>query len=49
LKVIKYINPNEKYFKATPSAQFNVQTVNEAAASKFEIGKYYYVDFTPAP
>jgi hypothetical protein len=39
---------NDKYFKATPSAHFNLQIVNEAVASKFEIGKYYYVDFTPA-
>ena len=39
---------NDQYFKATPSASFTIQTVNEAAAAKFEIGKYYYVDFTPA-
>jgi len=39
---------NDKYFQATPMAQFNVQTVNEFAAAKFEIGKYYYVDFIPA-
>ena len=39
---------NDKYFKATPSARFDVQTVNEGAASKFEIGKNYYVDFIPA-
>ena len=39
---------NDKYFKATPSAQFYVQTVNEAAASRFEVGKNYYVDFSPA-
>lgn len=37
-----------RYFKATPSAQFYVSTVNEAAASKFEIGKNYYVDFSSA-
>ena len=37
---------NDKYFNATPSAQFMVQTVNEQAAAKFEIGKSYYVDFT---
>ena len=40
---------NDKYFKATPSAQFYVQTVNEQAASNFEIGKNYFVDLTPAP
>jgi len=39
---------NDKYFKATPSAQFYVQTVNEVAAAQFEPGKQYYVDFTPA-
>ena len=39
---------NDKYFKATPSAQFYVQTVNATAAAKFELGKQYYVDFTAA-
>lgn len=38
---------NDKYFKATPSAQFYVQTVNEIAATKFEVGKYYYIDVLP--
>ena len=39
---------NDKYFKATPSAHFYLQTVNEAAAANFELGKQYYVDFTAA-
>jgi hypothetical protein len=39
---------NDKYFKATPSASFVMQTVNAAAAAKFEVGKYYYVDFFSA-
>jgi len=39
---------NDKYFKATPAAQFYVQTVNETAAAKFEVGKQYYVDFSSA-
>jgi len=39
---------NDKYFKFISTAQFLVQTVNETAAAKFEIGKYYYVDFTPS-
>jgi hypothetical protein len=39
---------NDKYFKSTPTAQFYVQTVNETAAAKFEIGKQYYVDFRSA-
>ena len=39
---------NDKYFKATPSGSFTLQTVNSAAAANFEIGKQYYVDFSPA-
>ena len=39
---------NDKYFYQTPSAQFYIQTINEEAASKFEIGKNYYVDFSPS-
>lgn len=39
---------NDQYFKATPSAQFYVNTVNDEAASKFEVGKNYYVDLSAA-
>ena len=39
---------NDKYFKATPSALFTLQPLNEAAAANFEFGKQYYVDFTAA-
>jgi hypothetical protein len=40
---------NKKFFKWTPSAKIELGTVNEEAAKAFEIGKEYYVDFTPAP
>ena len=39
---------NDKYFKAIPSATILIQTINEKAAANFEIGKQYYIDFSPA-
>lgn len=36
---------NEEYFKWTPNGQFKFGVT---ADRKFEPGKYYYVDFTPA-
>jgi hypothetical protein len=42
-------NPeNDSFFKATPSGNIGLGVVNEEAASQFEVGKEYYVDFTPA-
>ena len=39
---------NKAFFKWTPSGQISVSCVNPEANKQFEIGKEYYVDFTPA-
>ena len=39
---------NESFFKWTPSARIEMQTLNEDASKQFIVGKEYYVDFTPA-
>lgn len=39
---------NESFFDYTPAGQINIGIVNEAASKVFEVGKEYYVDFTPA-
>ena len=39
---------NKEFFRYTPGGQFSFYTVNQAAADKFEVGKQYYLDFTPA-
>jgi hypothetical protein len=39
---------NEKFYQYTPSGKIELGTVNENASKLFEIGKEYYVDFTPA-
>lgn len=42
------IPEDQRFFKATPSASFEMQVDNPAALEQFKIGEYYYVDFTPA-
>lgn len=37
---------NEKFFKYTPGGSISLSTINPEAASQFEEGKEYYVDFT---
>ncbi len=39
---------NKKFYEYTPSGKLELGTVNPEAWAKFEIGKSYYVDFTPA-
>lgn len=39
---------NQKFHKATPSGEISIVVDNPNAVSQFEIGKTYYVDFTPA-
>lgn len=39
---------NKQFWKYTPSGQINMHVDNEAAMEQFEVGKEYYVDFTPA-
>jgi len=40
---------DQRFQKATPSASFEMQVDNPAAIAQFELGKSYYMDFTPAP
>jgi len=39
---------NTKFWEASPSGQLVLGTINPEAWNKFEIGKEYYLDFTPA-
>jgi hypothetical protein len=39
---------NHKFWKASPSGQLKLGTINPEAAKQFELGKEYYLDFTPA-
>ncbi len=39
---------NKSFFKYTPGGKITMDVVNDDTASKFVVGKSYYVDFTPA-
>jgi hypothetical protein len=39
---------NEEFFNLTPAGSISLATLNPVAFAKFEVGKEYYVDFTPA-
>lgn len=39
---------NKNFFKWTPSGKIEIGILNPEAAKQFEIGKEYYIDFTPA-
>jgi hypothetical protein len=39
---------NKEFYAASPSGVIELGTVNESARKQFELGKEYYVDFTPA-
>lgn len=39
---------NDEFFKWTPWGELKMGTVNPDAAKAFEVGKAYYLDFTPA-
>lgn len=39
---------NVRFTKATPWGNIRLGIDNPAALSQFEVGKQYYVDFTPA-
>ncbi len=42
-------NPeNKEFFKWTPSGQIVLGVVNKAASDQLEVGKSFYVDFSPA-
>jgi hypothetical protein len=42
------IPEDQRFQKATPSGQFEMQCDNPAANAQFELGKAYYFDITPA-
>lgn len=49
LQPVTATNPeNAAFFKWTPSGEFKMQVLNPDAAAQFEVGKAYYIDFTPA-
>ena len=39
---------NAKFWNATPSGRLELGTINPEAWEQFELGKEYYIDFTPA-
>lgn len=39
---------NKAFFAATPAAKIEMTITNPDAAETFELGKEYYVDFSPA-
>lgn len=39
---------DQKYAEATPSGKITMLVESPAALAQFELGKSYYVDFTPA-
>lgn len=39
---------NKKFWDATPTGEIRLGVVNQAAWRNFDIGKEYYVDFSPA-
>lgn len=42
------IPEDRRFEKATPSGHCEMQIDNPAALEQFELGKDYYIDFTPA-
>lgn len=39
---------NDAFYKYTPAGKLEMSTINQDAAAGFEVGKEYYLDFTPA-
>lgn len=39
---------NQRFNKATPSGSLQMSVDNEEALKQFQLGKSYYLDFTPA-
>ena len=40
---------NKRWAAATPSGKIEMTILNKLAVEEFEVGKEYYIDFTPAP
>lgn len=41
-------HPNKAFWQATPNGKIEMQINNPSAIQQFEIGKEYYVEFSPA-
>lgn len=41
-------HPNKAFWEATPNGKIEIQINNPLAIQQFEVGKEYYVDFSPA-
>lgn len=41
-------DPNKCWSEATPSGEIEMHITNPAAYDQFQLGKAYYLDFTPA-
>lgn len=39
---------NKLFYEATPAGAIEIGTINQQALAQFEIGREFYVDFTPA-
>ena len=39
---------NKRFFEATPGGKIELGILNAEAAKQFDLGRSYYVDFTPA-
>jgi hypothetical protein len=39
---------NEKFYQYTPGGELRLEVVNKETATKFEPGKEYYIDISPA-
>ena len=39
---------NRAFWSASPSGEIKLGTINQAAWGRFQLGKDYYVDFSPA-
>lgn len=39
---------NKAFWKWSPGGSIELNTINQAAADALELGKEYYIDFTPA-
>lgn len=38
---------NQRFFAASPSGEIQLNILNQPAADAFEVGREYYVEFTP--
>jgi hypothetical protein len=48
LPVISGSDENKEFYKWTPSGRVELGTINDKVAASFEVGKEYYIGFTPA-